>query len=145
MNKETGLLGLNQEDRYTSYTHEKTKTLSKKNGNSNTQPLTSQTAPPKLNRPEQVILFRLRTGHNKLNGRMYSKFKVGESEMCPRQTSWLQNIYCSTANYMMLWGGTRGQSRYHWGTSSMATWRSWGGQPLLWGRQTSPSSELRRR
>ena len=38
----------------------------------------------KLNRPEQVILFRLRSGDNRLNAHMYSKFKVGESEMCPR-------------------------------------------------------------
>ena len=37
----------------------------------------------KLNRPEQVILFRLRTGHNRLNVHLYNKFKVGESEMCP--------------------------------------------------------------
>ena len=36
-----------------------------------------------LNRPEQVILFRLRTGHNRLNAHMYSRYKVGESEMCP--------------------------------------------------------------
>ena len=34
-------------------------------------------------RTEQVILFRLRTGHNRLNAHMYNKFKVGESEMCP--------------------------------------------------------------
>ena len=32
---------------------------------------------------EQVILFRLRTGHNRLNAHMYNKFKVGESETCP--------------------------------------------------------------
>ena len=37
----------------------------------------------KLDRPEQVILFRLKTGHKKLNAHMYNKFKVGESEMCP--------------------------------------------------------------
>ena len=36
----------------------------------------------KLNRPEQVILFRLRPGHNRLNVHMYNKFKVGESELC---------------------------------------------------------------
>ena len=41
---------------------------------------------PKLNRPEQVILFRLRTGHNRLHAHMYSKFEVGESEMCPHKT-----------------------------------------------------------
>ena len=37
------------------------------------------------------------------------------------QTSWLQNTYYSTANYMMLWGKTRGQNQYHWGSSSLAT------------------------
>ena len=40
----------------------------------------------KLNRPEQVILFRLRTGHTRLNAHMYNKFKVVESEMCPCNT-----------------------------------------------------------
>ena len=35
----------------------------------------------KLNRPEQVILFRLRTGHNRLSVHTYNKLKVGESEM----------------------------------------------------------------
>ena len=38
----------------------------------------------KLNRTEQVLLFRLRTGHNRLNAHRYDKFKAGESEMCPR-------------------------------------------------------------
>ena len=33
--------------------------------------------------PEQVILFRLRTEHNRLNAHIYNKLKVGESEMCP--------------------------------------------------------------
>ena len=60
------------------------------------------------------------------------------------QTSWLQNIYCSTANYMMLWGGTCGQNQCHCGTSFMATWRSWG-QLLSWRRQTPPSSVQQRR
>ena len=40
------------------------------------------------------------------------------------QTSWLQNIYCSTAHYMMLWGRTCGLNWYHWRKSSRATWRS---------------------
>ena len=51
-------------------------------GSSNTITLTSKTAFAK-NRPEQVFLSRLRTGHNRLNTHMYCKFKVGESEMCP--------------------------------------------------------------
>ena len=37
----------------------------------------------KLNRPEQVLLFRMRTGHNRHSAHMHSKFKAGESEMCP--------------------------------------------------------------
>ena len=50
----------------------------------------------KLNRPDQVILFRKITGHSKLNAHMHSKFKVGECEMCPcTQTTCLQNTYCS--------------------------------------------------
>ena len=36
-----------------------------------------------LTRAEQVIIFRLRTGHNRLNSHMYKKFKIGTSEMCP--------------------------------------------------------------
>ena len=30
----------------------------------------------------QIILFRMRTGHNRLVAHMYSRFKVGEFEMC---------------------------------------------------------------
>ena len=37
----------------------------------------------KLNRSDQVILFRLRTGQNRINAHMYSKFKFGDSDMCP--------------------------------------------------------------
>ena len=36
-----------------------------------------------LNRSEQVILFRLKTGHNRLRADMYNKCKVGESEIIP--------------------------------------------------------------
>ena len=74
---------LEQEDRYTTYTDEKTiiKTLSKKKKEQH--PNFQSDSLHKLNRREQVILFRLRTGHNRLNAHMYNKFKVGESEMCP--------------------------------------------------------------
>ena len=76
---------LEQEDRYTSYTDEKTiiKTLSKKKKWRQQHPNYNQSdSLHKQNRPEQVILFRLRTGHNRLNAHMYNKFKVGEPEMC---------------------------------------------------------------
>lgn len=35
-----------------------------------------------MDRPEQVIILRLRTGHNRLRNHMYTKFKIGESAMC---------------------------------------------------------------
>ena len=83
----------------------------------------------KLNRPEQVIVFRLRTGHNKLNVHMY-KFKVGEYEMCPCNADIMTAEHLlQPTNYKLLWGGTCGKSRHYWGTRSLATWRSWG-QPL---------------
>ena len=39
--------------------------------------------PHKLNRSEQVILLRLRTGQIRLNEHLHSKFKVVEPDMCP--------------------------------------------------------------
>ena len=36
-----------------------------------------------LHRDEQTILFRLRTGHNRLKKHMHSKFKIGDSPNCP--------------------------------------------------------------
>ena len=76
---------LEQEDRYTTYTDEKTiiKTLSKKKWKQQHPNYNQSDSLHKLNRTEQVILFQLRTGHNRLNAHMYNKFKDGESEMCP--------------------------------------------------------------
>jgi ribonuclease HI len=39
-----------------------------------------------LSRPEQVILFRLRTGHNRMNHHLFTKFRIGQSDQCPCQT-----------------------------------------------------------
>ena len=39
-----------------------------------------------LTRSEQVILFRLRTEHNRLNAHLFHKLKIGPSEMCPCDT-----------------------------------------------------------
>ena len=78
---------LEQEDRYTSYTDEKNiiKTLSKKKWRQQHPNLQPVRQPPQTEqtRTGLVILFRLRTGHNRLNAHMYNKFKVGQSEMCP--------------------------------------------------------------
>ena len=35
-----------------------------------------------LSRPEQIIILRLRTGHNRLRDHLYTKFKIGNSAMC---------------------------------------------------------------
>ena len=35
-----------------------------------------------LTRWEQVIIFRLRTGHNRLNYHLYTRFHIGESDQC---------------------------------------------------------------
>ena len=36
-----------------------------------------------LTRWEQVTVFRLRTGHNRLNYHLYSKLRIGHTEQCP--------------------------------------------------------------
>ena len=107
---------LDQEDRYTSYTDEKTIIKA----------LAMEAATP--------------TDWTDQNRSFCSGWALGTTDLmstctassglvslrCARatQTLWLQNNYYSTANYMMLWGGARGQNQNHWGTSSMVTWRS---------------------
>ena len=36
-----------------------------------------------LTRRQQVTVFRLRTGHNRLNYHLYSKLRIGHTEQCP--------------------------------------------------------------
>ena len=36
---------------------------------------------------DQVILIRLRTGHNRMNAHMYSKLKIGQTDRCPWETA----------------------------------------------------------
>merc|ERR1711867_166894 len=36
-----------------------------------------------LSREDQVTIFRLRTGHNRMKAHMYTKMRIGQSEMCP--------------------------------------------------------------
>ena len=36
-----------------------------------------------LTRADQVIILRLRTGHNRLNAHLFHKMKIGQTEMCP--------------------------------------------------------------
>ena len=44
---------------------------------------TTPTAIHGMTRCQQTIIFRLRTGHNRLRQHMYKRFKVGDSEICP--------------------------------------------------------------
>ena len=39
-----------------------------------------------LTRQEQVSIFRLRTGHNRLRHNLFTKFKVGDTDQCPCRT-----------------------------------------------------------
>ena len=36
-----------------------------------------------LTRADQVIILRLRNGHNRLNAHLFHKMKIGQTEMCP--------------------------------------------------------------
>ena len=64
---------LDQEDRYTSYTNGKTiiKTPTMKRWKQQHPNFNQSDSFHRLNRPENVILFRLRTGHNRLKAHMY--------------------------------------------------------------------------
>jgi hypothetical protein len=39
------------------------------------------------NREDQVIIFKLRTGHNRLKYHVYNKFKIGQHDTCTCGTS----------------------------------------------------------
>ena len=82
----------------------------------------------KLNRPEQVILFMLRTWHNRLNDHMYNKFKVGESEMCPC------NADIMTAEHLL----------QHCQLHDALRWDMWPEPTLLRNKLYSNLEELRR-
>ncbi|KAK7095978.1 hypothetical protein V1264_005326 [Littorina saxatilis] len=75
---------LEQEDRQVSYSEEKTviKALSKKKWKQQHPNFNQSDCYYQLSKRDQVTRFRLRTGHNRLNAHMYSKFRIGESEMC---------------------------------------------------------------
>ena len=120
--------------------------LKEKHGSSKTHTLTSQTASTNWTDQNRLFCSGWELHTTDLMPTCTTSSRLA-SLRCAHatQTSWLQNTYCCTANYMMLWGGTCGQTRHYWGTSPMATWRSWGGQPLSWGRQASPSWVRRRR
>ena len=48
--------------------------------------LVSEQSVEKLSVSVQVVIFRLRTGHNRLNHHLYTKFRIGQTEQCPFRT-----------------------------------------------------------
>ena len=120
--------------------------LQGKNGSSNTQTTTSQTASTNWTGQSRLFCSGWELDTANLMPTCTTNSRLA-SLRCAHatQTSWLQKIYCNIVHYMMLWGGTHGRNRRFWGTSSMVAWGSWGGQPPSWGQQASPSSVRRRR
>ena len=110
--------------------------LQERNGTGNTQ-TTSQTASTNWTGQSRSFCSGWEMGITDLMPTCAASSRLA-SLRCAH--AWPQNIYHSTANYLMHWGGTYGQNQYHWGTSFMSAWRSWGGQPLLRGRQAFLSS-----
>ena len=74
--------GAGKEQANTPVTYSEVKTIIKNVRKPPTQPRDDYHL---LNRQEQAIIFRLRTGHNRLKHHMFSKFKIGNSSACTCQ------------------------------------------------------------
>lgn len=80
---------MEQENKQVSYSEEKTqiKTTLKKKWKQEHLNHDSNDCYYDLSRGDQVIIFRLRTGHNRLRHHMYTKLKIGDSDKCPCNTA----------------------------------------------------------
>ena len=76
---------LEQRDRQVSFSDEKTviKALTKKRLHQQHPGYKQSNSYYSLNRADQVILFRLRTGHNRLRAHLFTKLRIGETDICP--------------------------------------------------------------
>lgn len=74
---------LEQDDRSTTYQEVKTtiKTLAKKKWHKEHQDYNQKDQYYRLDREDQVIIFRLRTGHNRMHAHL-NKLKISETELC---------------------------------------------------------------
>ena len=81
--KEGGLM--EQEDKQVYFSNEKTiiKTLIRKKWHQQHPSFNQSDSYYLLNRADQLILFRLRTGHNKLRAHMFGKLHIGNTDVCP--------------------------------------------------------------
>ena len=80
--------GKQQDDKSTTYQEEKTIIRARQQTKWLQQHPKHNRADPyyQLTRREQVAIFRLRTGHNRMNAHLFNKFHVGQSDQCPCQT-----------------------------------------------------------
>ena len=62
-----------------------------------------------LSRNEQVIIFRLRTGHNRMKHHLFHKFHIGETDQCPCQTGAM-----TTEHLLEICPLHEGTRRHHW-------------------------------
>ena len=76
---------LPQEDRSTTYNEAKTMIKTKIDSNWKEKHTAFNPKDPfyQLNRREQVLIFRLRTKHNRLKYHLFHKFKIGQNDQCP--------------------------------------------------------------
>ena len=85
--KEGGLQ--EQEDTRVGYSDEKTiiKALVNKKWRQEHPKFDKMDGYHKMNRTDQVIMLRLRTGHNRMRAHLFNKLKIGESDLCPCDTA----------------------------------------------------------
>ena len=81
--------GLDQHDKSVSYKDEKTiiKSLAERKWHQKHPNFNTSDGFHFLDRAEQVILIRLRTGHSRVNAHMCSKVKIGQTYRCPCNTA----------------------------------------------------------
>jgi len=77
---------------------------------------------------QQVVVMRLRTGHNLLNAHMFRKMKLAPSPAAVLKTKW-PNMYCSEARFCKQQDKMCGQQQYSYTTTSPAAVRNWRRQP----------------
>ena len=137
---------LNQHDKSASYKDEKTviKSLTARKWHQKHPDINSADGYHYLDRANQVILIRLRTGHNRMNAHMYSKLKIGRITVLSAQPRWLAKTCSKIVHFMMFSGGKDGQRTPLWGTYSLVTRRLCGGHRFLFEWWATPSSVRRR-
>ena len=86
-----------------------------------------------LTRHEQVSIFRLRTGHNRLRNHLFHKLKTGDTDQCRCRTgSQTTEISFSSAQTTSRYESRSGQTQHPWARNSTAAWRTNNPLPLLW-------------